>query len=218
MSEDSLHRAFIRSGTELTSPTACPEIKLHLATAITPLWQASESYLHGNNLPPPYWAFAWVGGQALARYVLDSPWVVRGRSVLDFAAGSGISGIAAGLAGAAEVEASEVDAVAAAAVALNAESNGVAIRVMTGDLVEKPPGHWDVVLAGDVCYERAMTEHCFPWLQSLAAKGAMVLLADPGRAYLPEKGIVRLAEYEIPTTREIEDRDMRQTVIYRVAG
>ncbi|HEY1722764.1 MAG TPA: 50S ribosomal protein L11 methyltransferase [Magnetospirillaceae bacterium] len=218
MSEQDIHRAFIRSGTELVAPTAIPEVKLHLATAITPLWQASEAYLHGNNLPPPYWAFAWVGGQALARYVLDSPWLVRGRRVLDFAAGSGICGIAAALAGATEIEASDLDGVACAAIMLNAESNGVSVKVLPGDLVDRPSGSWDVVLAGDICYEKPMTDRCFPWLQELAQKGAMVLLADPGRAYLPEKGIVRLAEYTIPTSREIEDRESRDTVIYRVAG
>jgi predicted nicotinamide N-methyase len=218
MSEEDIHRGFIRAGTELTSTTACPEIKLHLATAITPLWQASESYLHGNNLPPPYWAFAWVGGQALARYVLDSPWLVRGRRVLDFAAGSGIGGIAAGLAGATDIEASDLDGVSCAAIKLNAESNGVTIKILPGDLVDKPGGSWNVVLAGDICYEKPMTDRCFPWLQKLAQKGAMVLLADPGRAYLPEKGLVKLAEFTIPTTREIEDRDSRLTTIYRVEG
>ena len=218
MSETDIHRAFIRSGTALVAPIAVPEIKLHLATAVTPLWQASESYLHGNSLPPPYWAFAWVGGQALARYVLDSPWLVRGRRVLDFAAGSGVCGIAAALAGATEVEASDLDGVACAAIGLNAESNGVTIKVLPGDLVDHPSEGWDVVLAGDVCYEKPMTDRCFPWLQALAAKGVMVLLADPGRSYLPEKGIVQLAEYTIPTSREIEDRDSRDTVIYRVAG
>jgi predicted nicotinamide N-methyase len=218
MSEESLHQAFIRSGTEVTATVAVPEVKLHLATAITPLWHASESYLHGNNLPPPYWAFAWAGGQALARHVLDSPWLVRGRRVLDFAAGSGIGGIAAAKAGAAEVEASDLDVVARAAIALNAESNGVAVHVLPGDLVNEPVGGWDVILAGDVCYEKPMTERCFPWLQMNAQKGAMVLLSDPGRAYLPEKGLVKLAEYDIPTSREIEDRDSRHTVIYRVQG
>ncbi len=217
MSEESIHQGFIRNGTELTATITVPEIKLHLATAITPLWQASESYLHGNNLPPPYWAFAWVGGQALARYVLDSPWLVRGRRVLDFAAGSGIGGIAAAKAGAATVEASDLDGVACAAIKMNAESNGVTIAILPGDLVDKPGSGWDVVLAGDVCYEKPMTERCFPWLQKLAQTGAMVLLADPGRAYLPQKGIVKLAEYDVPTTREIEDRDVRHTVIYRVA-
>lgn len=218
MADDGAHRDFIISGTELASPSACPEIRLHLATAITPLWQASEAYLHGKNLAPPYWAFAWAGGQGLARYVLDLPWLVRERRVLDFAAGCGIAGIAAALAGALVVEAADVDPVAAAAIGLNAESNGVAIDVMAEDLTDSVGGDWEVILAGDVCYERPMTERCMPWLQARAAAGALVLLSDPGRAYLPDKGLVRLTEYVVPTSREIEDRDTREVVIYRVTG
>jgi predicted nicotinamide N-methyase len=206
MPGDDSHRSFIKANTQLVTPPACPEIQLHLGTAITPMWHATEAEMHMINLPPPYWAFAWAGGQALARHILDSPWLVRGRKVLDFAAGSGIAGIAAAKAGAASVEATEIDAVASAAIGLNA------------DATSAPPGLWDVVLAGDICYERPMAERCFPWLQRLAAQGAMVLLADPGRAYLPAKGLVRLADYTIPTSRDIEDRDSRLTVIYRVEG
>ncbi len=216
--DDRGNRAFIAAGTTLTTPSACPEIKLHLATAITPLWQASEAYLHGNNLAPPYWAFAWAGGQGLARYVLDSPWAVRGHRVLDFGAGCGIAGIAAAIAGAGTVEASDVDPIAAAAIALNAEANGVIVEILPGDLTQQAGDGWEVILAGDVCYERPMTEQCMPWLQARAADGALVLLADPGRAYLPETGLVRLANYLVPTSREIEDRDIRDVVIYRVEG
>lgn len=215
--EDS-HRAFILANTQLIAPPGCPAIKLHLATAMTPIWLASEAEMHIMNIAPPYWAFAWAGGQALARYILELPWVVRGRKVLDFAAGCGIAGIAAALSGAAEVEASDVDPAAAEAVRLNAEENGVVVSVRSGDAMAATSGSWDVVLAGDVCYEAAMTELCFPWLQRLAAEGAMVLLSDPGRAYLPSSGLVRLADYSIPTSREIEDRDIRETVIYRVEG
>jgi len=212
------HRAFIRANTALVAPPACPEIRLHLATAITPLWQASEAFLNGSNLPPPYWAFAWAGGQALARHILDSPWLVRSHTVLDFAAGSGIAAIAAAIANAKRVEASDVDRVAAAAVALNAEDNGVAITVRSDDVTLAPAGTWDVVLAGDICYERPMAERCMPWLRGHAAKGSLVLLSDPGRAYLPDAGLVELASYTIPTSREVEDSDSRETVIYRVAG
>jgi len=207
---------FIRANTQKMAPPACPEIQLHLATSITPLWQASETFLHGNNLAPPYWAFAWAGGQALARHILDSPWIVRGRKVLDFASGSGISAIAAALSGAALVEATEIDPVALEAIALNAEANGVIVQARAADMTEDNKGGWDVVLAGDVCYERPMTDKAFPWLQRLASQGAMVLLADPGRAYLPKAGLVHLADYVIPTTREIEDRDTRDTAIYQV--
>ncbi len=211
-------RDFIRTGTALVAPPACPEIRLHLASAITPIWHATEKFLQGNNLPPPYWAFAWAGGQALARHVLDTPWQVRGRRVLDFAAGSGIAGIAAALAGADSVEASDVDAVALEAVALNAEANKVIVATRLEDLTEAPTGAWDVVLAGDICYERPMAERCFPWLQRLAKEGVMVLLADPGRAYLPNRNLVRLAEYTIPTSREIENREAMSTVIYQVTA
>lgn len=216
MPVDDMHRTFIRANTAIGTPPACPEIKLHLATAITPMWQATELEMHMQNLPPPYWAFAWAGGQALARHILDSPWLVRGRKVLDFAAGSGIAGIAAAHAGAASVEATDIDPVAVEAIRLNAEANGVAVSAHAGDATSAPTGLWDVVLAGDVCYERPMTERCFPWLRGLAGAGALVLMADPGRAYLPSQGLVQLAVFTIPTSREIEDRDTRETVIYRV--
>jgi len=218
MTKIGAERDFIATGTRLESPSACPEIKLHLATAITPIWQASETFLHGNNLAPPYWAFAWAGGQGLARHVLDSPWLVRGRRVLDFGAGSGIVAIAAALSGALTVEAADIDPMAATAITLNAEANDVAVKALTGDLTLAPGSGWEVILAGDVCYERPMTERCMPWLQARAAEGALVLLSDPGRAYLPSKGLVRLTNYTVPTSREIEDRDNREVVIYRVAG
>lgn len=216
--EKNARRDFIRTGTALIAPPICPEIRLHLASAITPIWHATEQFLHGNNLPPPYWAFAWAGGQALARHILDAPWQVRGRRVLDFAAGSGIAGIAAAMAGAASVECSDVDAVALEAVALNAEANNVAVSTRLEDLTESAAGPWDVVLAGDICYERPMVERCFPWLQRLAASGMMVLLADPGRAYLPAQGLVRLADYTVPTSRELENRENMSTTIYQVAA
>jgi predicted nicotinamide N-methyase len=218
VAEQHSHRDFIRANTQLAPPPACQEILLHLATAITPMWLATETEMHLQNLPPPYWAFAWAGGQGMARHILDSPWIVRGRKVLDFAAGSGIAAVAAAKAGAATVEATDIDLVAVEAIRLNAAANGVEVTAHAGDATSSPTGLWDVVLAGDVCYERPMVERCFPWLQRLAAQGAMVLLADPGRAYLPAKGLVRLAEYAIPTSREIEDRDVRETVIYRVEG
>jgi predicted nicotinamide N-methyase len=218
MAGDTTYRDFILANTAIVAATACPEIKLHLATALTPMWLATEVETHLMNLPPPYWAFAWAGGQALARHILDSPWLVRGRKVLDFAAGSGIAGIAAAQSGAASVEATDIDPVAAEAIRLNAAANGVTVVAHTGDATSAPTGLWDVVLAGDVCYERPMAERCFPWLRGLAGAGAMVLMADPGRAYLPAKGLVKLGLYTIPTSREIEDRDFRETVIYRVQG
>ena len=142
--------AFIRAQTALGAPSIVPEIRLHLANEVTPLWRATEATLSERNVPPPYWAFAWPGGQALARHVIDHPAIVRGRRVLDFAAGSGVVAIAAARAGAAGVTAADTDPFAATAIALNAAANGVAIAVETGDLIDRPSA-WDVVLAGDVC-------------------------------------------------------------------
>ncbi len=210
------HAAFIRAHAAVARPPLVPEIELYQATEITPLWQAAEDWLEREGLDPPFWAFAWAGGQALARYLLDSPDTVAGRAVLDFAAGSGLVGIAAALAGAARVEAVDVDACAGAAMSLNARLNGVQIEPRVADLVGTSSRGWDVVLAGDVCYERPMAERVGPWLRSLAAGGALVLLGDPGRAYLPESGLTQLARYAVETTREIEDTDVRNARVWRV--
>ncbi len=211
-------RDFILANTALASPPACPEIKLRLATEITPLWQATEAFLDANNLPPPYWAFAWVGGQAMARYLLDTPSVVAGNRVLDFAAGCGIGAIAAALAGAAAVDAAEIDPVAAAAIRLNAETNRTAIGITTEDVLAGGDCRWDVVMAGDVCYERPMAEAVFAWLRRCAASGADVLMADPGRAYLPRTGLMKVAAYVIPCSLELEDRTSREVTVYRIVG
>lgn len=209
---------FIQTHTELASPAACPEIKLHLATEITPLWQATETFLQGDNLPPPYWAFAWVGGQALSRYVLDTPDLVRDRQVLDFAAGSGMTAIAAAMAGAASAQAAEIDTVAAAAILLNARANAVRIDVLDDDVLDRSDCPWDVVLAGDVCYERPMAERVFAWMRRCAASGATVLMADPGRAYLPRTGLMKVAAYTIPCSLELEDRTSRDVTVYKIVG
>ena len=209
--------SFVRTHTAVTLPPLVPEVRLHLATAVTPLWHATESDLQRDQLPPPYWAFAWPGGQALARHVLDRPDTVRGASVFDFAAGCGVAAIAAAVAGAARVVASELDPFAKAALALNADLNGVRLAVRDGDSVGDPLSGIDVVLAGDVCYERPMAERVVPWLRSLAAAGKTVLLADPGRAYVPHDGLTARATYAVPTTRELEDREERLTTVWRVA-
>ncbi len=213
--------AFILAQTVVARPPLVPEIRLHLATEITPIWQASEASLAASNLPPPYWAFAWPGGQAIARYLLDNPALVRGRAVLDFAAGSGLVAIAARLGGAARAVANDIDAVAATAVALNAALNGVTVETDATDLLDgdMPGGGgagFDLVLAGDVCYERPMAERVTRWVRRLAANGVDVLLADPGRAYLPTEGLVELARYDVRTSLELEDRELRETVIYRL--
>jgi predicted nicotinamide N-methyase len=207
--------AFIRRETAIANPPLVPEIRLHLATEITPIWQATEATLEREGLPPPYWAFAWPGGQALARAILDAPAIVRGKRVLDFAAGSGLVAIAAAKAGAAQVEAAEIDRFAAAAISLNAALNGVAVPVLLEDVVDGT-GQWDLVLAGDVCYERPMAERVTAWLRHLAAAGAQVLIGDPGRTYLPKSGLVEMARHLVPTTLELEDRTERETVIWRL--
>jgi len=207
--------AFIRAHTVPAHAPLVPEIVLHLATEITPIWQASEAWLHRTGIEPPFWAFAWPGGQALARHILDHPGLVRGRRVLDFAAGCGVAAIACAMAGAAEVEAAEIDPLAAAAIALNAAENGRDMRVLTGDVVGQP-SRWDLILCGDVCYEAPMTRHILPWLRRMAA-ACEVWVADPGRAYLPADGLAPLAEYDVPTPLELEDRTMRPTRLFRMA-
>ena len=214
--------AFIRAETALGRLPLVPEIELHLASEITPIWQASEARLARDAVAPPYWAFAWPGGQALARHILDRPALARGLRVLDFAAGSGIGAIAAALAGARLVEACEIDPMAAAAIRMNAARNHVAVTPILEDLLaaELPAqaARWDLVLAGDVCYERPMAEQAARWLGRLAALGSRVLLADPGRAYLPKAGLSELARYCVPTSLELEDRTERETVIWEISG
>jgi predicted nicotinamide N-methyase len=205
--------AFIAAHTVLARPALVPEIALYLATEITPIWQASEVFLAQANIDPPFWAFAWPGGQALARYILDNPALVRGKRVLDFAAGGGVAAIACAMAGAALVEAAEIDPMAAAAMALNAAANGVAVTALTEDLVGADC-RWDLILCGDVCYEAPMTGHILPWLRRMA-ETAIVWIADPGRAYLPGD-MTALVTYDIPTSRELEDMEMRRTVLYRL--
>lgn len=206
---------FIRANTQLLAPPHTPEIRLHLATELVPIWQKTEEELAAIGVPPPFWAFAWAGGQALARYVLDQPDAVRGKHVLDFASGSGLSAIAAAKAGATEVLATEIDPFAIAAIALNAAVNGVAVSCTHEDVVGRDSG-WDTVLAGDVCYEREMAARAFAWLRSLARRGALVLVGDPGRNYLPSSHLVEIAVYDIQTTRELEDREVRRTKVWKV--
>ncbi|HIC82361.1 MAG TPA: methyltransferase [Kiloniellaceae bacterium] len=208
---------FVRANTRLQEPPLVPEVKLHLASEVVPLWQATEEELAREGLPPPFWAFAWAGGQALSRYLLDHPEVVRGKRVLDFAAGSGLQGIAARLAGAASVEAVEIDAFACAACRLNAAANGAAVTVRQEDLVGRANAGWDVVLAGDVCYERPAAERITAWLRSLAGPDCLVLMGDPGRTYLPREGLERVIAYAVKTSRELEDTDLRNAVVWKVA-
>ena len=207
--------AFILAQTVIAAPPLVPEIELHLATEITPIWEATEATLTQMNLPPPYWAFAWAGGQALTRFLIDHPDWVKGKRVLDFAAGSGLSAIGAAKAGAALTQAAEIDDFAIAAIALNARVNNVAIELVREDLIGVEP-RWDVVLAGDVCYERPMAEKVITWFRALAGRGVAILMGDPGRAYLPQSGLLELARYQVPTSLELEDRTQRETIVWRM--
>jgi len=204
---------FIRANTLLTPASLVPELLLYQATALTPIWQASEDWLAAHNVAPPFWAFAWPGGQAVARHILDNPALTEGRRVLDFAAGGGVAAIAAARAGAASVEANDIDPLALTAVSLNASANKVDVRTVAGDIVGSPC-RWDMILAGDVCYEGPMSRRIMPWLCAMAGS-AEVWLSDPGRAYLPD-GLHRMAEYVVPTTLELEDRTIRHTALYRL--
>jgi predicted nicotinamide N-methyase len=207
---------FVRRNTAIAPPPLVPEIRLHLAAEITPIWQATEETLARAGLPPPFWAFAWAGGQALARFLLDHKSLVAGRGLLDFGAGSGLVAIAAARAGAAPVLAAEIDPFAAAAIAENAALNSALVATTTRDLVDTSDGRWQVVTAGDVCYERAMADRVIPWLRRLAGQGALVLLGDPGRAYLPTVGLRERAHYRVPVSRELEDRDFRDTAVWEL--
>jgi predicted nicotinamide N-methyase len=207
---------FIRANTTLIAPPLVPEIRLHLATEVVPLWHKTEEELEAAGVPPPYWAFAWAGGQALARYVLDNPKIVKDKRVLDFGAGSGLLSIAAGKAGARSVVAADIDAFARAAIALNGAENGVTV-VITADDVIGGPCAWDVILVGDMCYERPLAERLLAWLGDCVRAGAMVLLGDPGRSYFPKSGVTKLATFHVQTTRDLEDREIRETSVYRFA-
>nr|WP_298687383.1 50S ribosomal protein L11 methyltransferase [uncultured Dongia sp.] len=209
---------FIRTQTKIARPSLVPELKLHLATEIAPIWRATQTELDNAGVPPPYWAFCWPGGQALTRFLIDQPHWVKGKRVLDFAAGSGISGIAAAKMKAAHVTVAEIDEVAVTAIALNAKLNKVTVDIVTEDLVGRRDLGFDIVLAGDVCYERPMAERVFAWFAALADAGVTVLMGDPGRAYLPRKGLVEMARYQVPTSTELEDKDMRLTLVWRITS
>lgn len=209
--------AFIRANTEVAAASLVPEIRLHLATEVVPLWQATETTLEKAGLPPPYWAFAWPGGQACARHVLDNPRLVAGRRVLDLAAGCGVAAVAAAKMGA-RASASEIDRFALAAIALNAALNGVEVAPVDRDVLDDPPGDWDTVLAGDLCYERPMADRVASWIKAQARAGVTVLMGDPGRAYKPADGLAEVARYVVPTSKDLEDRETRETILWRVLG
>ena len=210
-------KAFIRANTRLQPVPLVREISLHVADEAVPIWQKTEEELNEMGLPPPYWAFAWAGGQALARYVLDHPGTVAGKRVLDLAAGSGLVAIAAAKAGAAPVIAADIDAFTDPAIALNAEANGVYIEIITQDLLDRAASvqpRYDVILVGDLFYERDTAARALAFLDRHAATGSQVLIGDPGRTYLPKDRLARLAEYSVPVTRELEDLEIKRTTVW----
>jgi predicted nicotinamide N-methyase len=206
--------AFIRANTRLLAVPLVPEIVLHVADEAVPLWSKTEEELGEAGLPPPFWAFAWAGGQALARYVLDHPQTVAGRDVVDFASGSGLVAIAAMKAGARRVRAADIDPFARAATLLNAAANGVIVVPHAEDLLAGGEVDAEVVLAGDIFYERDTAAAAFTFLARHHARGALVLIGDPGRSYLPRGRLVARAEYRVPVTRDLEDADIKHTTVW----
>ena len=205
---------FIAANTRLQAVPHAPEISLWLADEVTPLWRLTEEELGEIGLPPPFWAFAWAGGQALSRWVLDNPHEVAGKSAIDLATGSGLVAIAAMKSGAAHCLAADIDPYCAAAVAANAASNGVEVEFTAENLLDSPPPAVDVILAGDVFYEKPMAEAVLQWLQAAKANGTRVIVGDPGRSYFPKSGLSLLAEYTVPTTRELEDQEVKRSRVW----
>ena len=209
--------AFIRANMKLRPVPLVPEIAIHVADESVPIWLKTEEELGEMGLPPPFWAFAWAGGQALARYVLDHAESVAGKRVLDLASGSGLVGIAAMKAGASAVTAADIDAFAIAAITLNATANGVRLTSCSDDLLAAPANErWDAILAGDIFYERDTAERAFAFLSHQAALGTTVLIGDPGRSYLPKERLTKLAEYSVPVTRELEDAEIKRTAVWTI--
>jgi predicted nicotinamide N-methyase len=208
--------AFIGANTEILRPPLVPEVSLHLAHEALPLWEKTEEQLATEGLPPPFWAFAWAGGQALARHVLDYPELVRGQTILDLASGSGLVAIAAMKAGAASAVAADVDPFAVTAAGLNADFNDVALEVTGGDLLgAEPPGR-QVILVGDFFYQQSLAEAALAWLKGAVARGSKVLIGDPGRSYFPARSLQKIAEYSVPVTRELEDCEIKHTAVWRL--
>lgn len=207
-------RAFILDNTDVVAPPHVPEISLRLATEAHGLWLKTEAELDAIGLPPPYWAFAWAGGQGLTRYVLDHPEAVAGRTVLDFAAGSGLVAIAAAKAGAAGVTAADIDPFCREAIAINAAVNGVDLSIAIEDAIGRPVAQ-DVLLAGDVFFDKAMSAAILPWFDALAAAGVTILVGDPGRSYLPRERLEEQATYDVAVTRALEDAEEKRTTVWR---
>jgi predicted nicotinamide N-methyase len=208
-------KSFIRSNTELLVPPLVPEIKLHLAVETVPIWLKTEEELGEINVPPPYWAFAWAGGQALARYLLDHPETCRGQHVIDLGCGSGLTAIAAVMTGARSVIAADIDTYALTACRLNADANGVTFDVTSADLLSAPPQSAGVILVGDLFYERPLAERVLAYIDAAKAKGAAVYIGDPQRTYFPRDRFTLLARYEVPVTRDLEDAEIKKTAVWQ---
>jgi predicted nicotinamide N-methyase len=213
---------FIRNNTTLTPVPLVPEIHLHLAHESVPLWQKTEEELGQIGLPPPFWAFAWAGGQALARYVLDNPHIIRGKSVVDLASGSGLVAIAAMLANASSIIAADIDPFAVAAIQLNLSRNSreggnPTLQVTAEDMLNEPPPPCDVILVGDLFYEKHLAERVFNWLTKARSDKTEILIGDPGRSYLPKAKLTKLAEYNVPVTRDLEDAEIKRTAVWTLA-
>jgi predicted nicotinamide N-methyase len=210
-------RSFVRRHTTLRDVDGLEGIRLHLAVAVEGVWHATEEAVGAEGEPIPFWAFAWAGGLALSRYLQDHPDAVMGARVLDFATGSGLVAITAARAGAAHVTAADIDPFAEAAVGLNARANGVHVSFVRRDLLDEPPPDVDVVLAADTWYEGPLAERVLPWLRAAAEAGTRVLVADPGRAYLPSAGLVEITRYTVRTTTTLEDREVVEASVYMLA-
>lgn len=214
MEDESRYRNFIIENTELQSPPHVKEIKLYLADEAHDLWHKTEEELQSIGLQPPFWAFAWAGGQAVARYILDNKSILQDKYVLDFASGSGLVAIAASLAGAKKVEANDIDIFAGRAISLNAEINNASMEFISSNLIGQDHG-WDVILAGDVFYDRQLAELLIPWFDQLHQRGCLVLVGDPGRSYLPKDRLKLCATYEVPVTRELEDAEVKHSSVWQ---
>ncbi|MGH8336745.1 MAG: class I SAM-dependent methyltransferase [Gammaproteobacteria bacterium] len=207
--------AFICANTKILSPPLVPEIRLQLAEESLPIWQRTEEELGEINVPPPYWAFAWAGGQALARFVLDNRAMFAGRRVLDLGSGSGLTAIAAMKAGARACLANDIDALSLAAIALNARENEVELDVSDADLLEAVPGEYDVILVGDLFYERQLADKVLRFIEKATVKGAISLIGDPQRNYFPKGRFRKAADYEVQVTRDLEDALIKRTAVWQ---
>ena len=207
---------FIRQNTTVMTPPLVPEVKLHLAHEAVPLWQKTEEELGEMGLPPPFWAFAWAGGQALARYVLDHAETVKNLKVLDLATGSGLVAIAALQAGAANTTAADIDEFATTAAQMNAELNQVSLDIKLEDLLPQQPPLADVILVGDLFYEKTLAVRCLGWLRQAQEQGAEIFVGDPGRSYLPRDQLEKLAEYNVAVTRDLEDAEIKRTAVWQL--